>query len=155
VLPPLLNSVLWCQRRFPVSEPRLAGWSRRLVVEALDAWGLSPLAEDMRLCVSELATNAARYASGAVGIDVYYWPELGLAALEVTDDHPDPPSPQDSDDMDEHGRGLLIVQEHSSRGWTVRLVENDQGDVVGKAITAYFVLTDYGLHSAGPRSRPA
>ncbi|MFD4031545.1 ATP-binding protein [Streptomyces sp. NPDC058637] len=48
------------QRRFPRRKTSVRA-SRDLVVEVLAEWQLTPLIEDMRLCVSELATNALLY----------------------------------------------------------------------------------------------
>lgn len=45
-------------RRFFTARPESIGQARKFVRDALAGWGLHDRAEDIRLCVSELATNA-------------------------------------------------------------------------------------------------
>jgi anti-sigma regulatory factor (Ser/Thr protein kinase) len=115
-----------------------------MVVQALTNWKLEPLADDVQLCTSELVTNAARYARREVGLDLYYWPELAVVAVEVTDDNPDLPSLGQADAADEHGRGLRIVEVYSD-GWEARPLPDG-----GKAVFAVFGLPRHGVHTPGP-----
>ncbi|MBQ0988145.1 ATP-binding protein [Streptomyces sp. F63] len=91
--------------------PESVGAARRAVAETLRAWHLSPLADDVTLCVSELVGNAVEHAApragspgpgpgghppGAgghhgIGVTLRVWPEWLF--LEVSDGDPRPPVP--------------------------------------------------------------
>ena len=79
---------------------------RALVRAALRDWGLEPFLETAELMVSEIVTNAVRYARGDLDIQLARGETL---VLEVADDderlpHLTPIAPDD-----EHGRGLTLV----------------------------------------------
>jgi anti-sigma regulatory factor (Ser/Thr protein kinase) len=110
------------------STPRGARLARHLAAHQLHAWGVpygTDLSDALTLIVAELAANAV--AHGRVpGRDF----ELRLTRLaatvrvEVTDTHSGPPRPPAPGDvrpphpLDEHGRGLLLVDALADR-WEV------------------------------------
>lgn len=109
-----------------------------------------PLRQVARLLASELVSNAYRYATGPIGLDV-----LGSPArlrVEVTDSNPAPPRlvapvPDRSGDLG-GGRGLLLVDRLADR-WG----HHPNDPLPGKVV--WFELrtdADHGFDSpAGPR----
>ncbi|MFE1958962.1 ATP-binding protein [Streptomyces sp. NPDC059479] len=65
-------------------DPALVAGLRRALRGVLRDWGLSELAEDMELIVSELVGNAVRHASG-IGVGVLLVAQDDLVLLEVSD----------------------------------------------------------------------
>ncbi len=92
--------------------PASVGLARRSVEEALTAWGLDvseDLVTTMALLVSELVTNAVRYASGnAVELLTRRGP--GALWVEVGDADTRVPRLRHAAPEDEGGRGLALVQ---------------------------------------------
>ncbi|MEV0263677.1 SpoIIE family protein phosphatase [Streptomyces sp. NPDC050617] len=89
------------------TEPQEVGRARRLVGGQLRAWGLDEAVETAELLVSELVTNALRYAHA---------PRIGLRLVrsdallcEVTDDDQSLPALLTAGRDDEFGRGLHVV----------------------------------------------
>ncbi|MFF2852972.1 ATP-binding protein [Streptomyces sp. NPDC058001] len=86
---------------------------RRITVAHLRLWALSDaLAEDVRLVVSELVTNAVEHGKGTVSLRVRHTPSL--LRIEVTDESPAPAQLQSADGEDLSGRGLFLVAAVSS-----------------------------------------
>lgn len=84
----------------------------RLVTrERLTSSGLTCVADDATLIVSELITNAIVHSGGRqirLTLDV----SDGVLSIRVHDGVPGPrPTAQLPEDDDEHGRGLVLVQE--------------------------------------------
>lgn len=52
-------------QRFFDARPESIGQAREFAMDALAEWGLPHRAEDIRLCVSELATNALVHGTAA------------------------------------------------------------------------------------------
>ncbi|MGP4000947.1 ATP-binding protein [Streptomyces sp. 8N706] len=113
----------------PVSDDRSAEWSfpaepgsvrkaRSLVRSTLNEWGLNTVRDVTVLLVSELVTNALRYASGPIGVRIRRVRNDALL-VEVSDPLPDPPLARDAEPDDEGGRGLQLVA-HTSRRWGTR-----------------------------------
>lgn len=103
------------------STPASVGRARRIVEEALDRWGLDEsedLATTMALLVSELVTNAVRYAPGA-GVDLLVRRGPGALWVEVSDVDTRSPRLRHAAPTDEGGRGLALVQALST-GWGSR-----------------------------------
>ena len=76
---------------FP-AEPGAVRTARAVVREQLRGWSLDSLADVTALLVSELVTNALRYATGPIGVRlVRPTAPLGLLLVEVSDPLPDLP----------------------------------------------------------------
>ncbi|TXS36270.1 ATP-binding protein [Streptomyces sp. OR43] len=99
------------QRRFPRRRTSV-GASRDFVVDVLAEWRLTPLVDDIRLCVSELATNALLHGvPPGREFAVRLRANRDLVHLEVRDSgggHPEVKCPTAEDCT---GRGLLLVIE--------------------------------------------
>ncbi|MFF2406495.1 ATP-binding protein [Streptomyces sp. NPDC058092] len=99
------------QRRFPRRRTSV-GASRDFVVDVLIEWDLHPLIENIKLCVSELATNALLHGAPP-GREFCVGLLRGeeLVRLEVRDSGPGQPAVQRPDDDACSGRGLRLVSE--------------------------------------------
>jgi serine phosphatase RsbU (regulator of sigma subunit)/anti-sigma regulatory factor (Ser/Thr protein kinase) len=93
-----------------------AGRARSLIRRPLRKWGLTELQPTAELLVSELVTNAVRYAQGKIGLRLVL--EGGLVC-EVTDESAALPRLRHADDSDERGRGLQVVSQLAQR-WGAR-----------------------------------
>jgi serine phosphatase RsbU (regulator of sigma subunit)/anti-sigma regulatory factor (Ser/Thr protein kinase) len=98
------------------SELTSAHRARGLIKRPLKKWGLSDLLPAAELLVSELVTNAVRYAQGKVGLRLIL--EGGLVC-EVLDDSAALPRLRHPDEDDERGRGLQVVSQVAQR-WGAR-----------------------------------
>ncbi|MFE3147536.1 ATP-binding protein [Streptomyces sp. NPDC059218] len=99
------------QRRFPRRRTSV-GASRDFVVEVLTEWQLTPLIEDIRLCVSELATNALLHGVPPGREFAVHLRAAGdLVRLEVRDSGGGRPAIQHAEDDCCSGRGLFLVGE--------------------------------------------
>ncbi|WP_164496224.1 ATP-binding protein [Streptomyces sp. ADI95-16] len=89
---------------------------RRTVKQRLTYCGLSDLADNVLLVVSELITNAIRHNSRGTEISFLMVLRDELLLVIVTDGTPAARDPQQAREDAEHGRGLGIVdaiaQEH-------------------------------------------
>ncbi|GIH29396.1 ATP-binding protein [Acrocarpospora phusangensis] len=112
--------------------------ARDVTRSTLSDWGLSELSDDATLVVSELVTNAVRYALYPVDraadspitlMLVRLSPHVLLAVSDPSDEAPIPKEP---DFISENGRGLYIVETYSQAwGWDIL-------DAGGKAVWALF-----------------
>jgi serine/threonine-protein kinase RsbW len=102
-----------------------AGWVRRQLVDDLVRSGLSgPVVDDAALLVTELVTNAVRYARPLPGDVLRVGWDLvgGRLLLRVTDGGGgDSPHRQDAGPRDIRGRGLAIVAAVAARWGVDRL----------------------------------
>ncbi len=112
--------------------------ARDVTRTTLKGWGLPELGDDAALVVSELVTNAVRYASYSTRRYVEHPITLMLLRLSphvllaVSDPSDEVPTPKEPDFISEHGRGLYIVETYSNCwGW-------DALDDGGKAVWALF-----------------
>ncbi|MBP2708292.1 ATP-binding protein [Microbispora sp. RL4-1S] len=112
--------------------------ARNVTRSTLRDWGLPELSDDAALVVSELVTNAVRYAlCPTIRHDDHAITLLLLrlaphVLLAVSDPSDQAPSPAEPDYVSEHGRGLYIVETYSQAwGW-------DPLDEGGKAVWALF-----------------
>ncbi|MBX6383204.1 MAG: ATP-binding protein [Microbispora sp.] len=112
--------------------------ARDVTRRTLRRWGLSELSDDAALVVSELVTNAVRYAlcpagrSGRRPITLILLRVAPHVLLAVSDPSDQVPAPGRPDCISEHGRGLYIVETYSQAwGW-------DPLDEGGKAVWALF-----------------
>jgi serine phosphatase RsbU (regulator of sigma subunit)/anti-sigma regulatory factor (Ser/Thr protein kinase) len=90
--------------------------ARSLIRRPLKRWELTELVPVAELLVSELVTNAVRYAQGKIGLRLVL--EGGLV-IEVLDDSAALPRLRHPDDSDERGRGLQVVSQLAQR-WGAR-----------------------------------
>jgi len=114
------------------SVPASVPGARRFVTDGLAAWGLSALADDVALCLTELAANAALHSAGSFMSVTLSAREGGGVRVTVEDDGAVPaavvvpradfadPEPDARPLVDEPttGRGLAIVEVLASR-WGV------------------------------------
>ncbi|MFB7331164.1 SpoIIE family protein phosphatase [Streptomyces adustus] len=96
--------------------PEVVSQARKLAITQLTDWGMDDLADGTALIVSELVTNAVRYAEGAIELRLIRDQAL---ICEVTDDSSTAPHLRRADDSDEGGRGLYITAQLTDR-WGVR-----------------------------------
>ncbi|MGW1294255.1 SpoIIE family protein phosphatase [Streptomyces sp. NPDC002533] len=98
------------------AEPVSVGRARELATGQLEAWGLEELVFATQLVVSELVTNAVRYAGGPLGLRLIRDRTL---VCEVADTGHTSPHLRHSAEDDEGGRGLFIVAQLVQR-WGTR-----------------------------------
>lgn len=96
-------------QRFFASAPASVGLARDFADKSLLAWGLDALADDVRLCVSELATNAVVHANTHGRFLVRLAIDGRYLHLEVHDDHPRWPEVRYLTRNVTSGRGLHLV----------------------------------------------
>ncbi|GAA3054521.1 SpoIIE family protein phosphatase [Streptomyces glomeratus] len=103
-----------------VLEPEDAapGRARRLARRALARWGLEELTDSVELLVSEVVTNAVRYASRPVTLRLL---RTDVLRCEVGDDVPQLPRLRQARATDEGGRGLYLVNRLARRWGATRL----------------------------------
>ncbi|MFF0868252.1 ATP-binding protein [Nonomuraea sp. NPDC003560] len=109
--------------------------ARDVTRSTLRGWGLHELSDDAALVVSELVTNAVRYAMYAAGrreIELLLMRVSPHVLLAVADPSDEVPRRKEPDFISENGRGLYIVETYSQCwGW-------DPLDRGGKAVWALF-----------------
>lgn len=102
------------QRRLFPRSPRSVGAARAFAIGTLATWGIADRHEDIKLCVSELATNALLHGvpkgrefelSFFISTDEA---ELRVEVRDSGDGHPTPSTPTTDDCT---GRGLFLVRE--------------------------------------------
>jgi anti-sigma regulatory factor (Ser/Thr protein kinase) len=92
--------------------------ARMFVAAMLQIWGCEDPEQTAILLTSEIVTNAIRYASDSVGLEVSLLPE-GVLRVEATDDNPAPPTLRSPLAATEGGRGMLLV-DTLARRWGTR-----------------------------------
>jgi serine phosphatase RsbU (regulator of sigma subunit)/anti-sigma regulatory factor (Ser/Thr protein kinase) len=92
--------------------------ARRLVRESLARWQLTELEDSVELLVSEVVTNAVRYAERPVTVRLL---RTDVLRCEVGDDVPLLPRLRQAGPSDEGGRGLYLVQRLARRWGATRL----------------------------------
>ncbi|MCY0937648.1 ATP-binding protein [Streptomyces sp. H34-S4] len=131
------------QQRFPRARASVRA-ARQFVGDTLGEWGVSERRDDIRLCVSELATNAVLHGV-PLGRDFsvsLQWGD-GLVTIEVRDSGPGCPVVKQPDLDAWSGRGLWLVAELAD-GFQVR------DERVGKTVWAGFELAvASGCRTAG------
>ncbi|MEU9187836.1 SpoIIE family protein phosphatase [Streptomyces sp. NPDC048484] len=99
-------------------EDTAPGRARRLARKALSRWGLEELTDSLELLVSEVVTNAVRYASRPVTLRLL---RTDVLRCEVADDVPQLPRLRQARATDEGGRGLYLVNKLARRWGATRL----------------------------------
>ncbi|MER5462635.1 SpoIIE family protein phosphatase [Streptomyces sp. NPDC002668] len=99
-------------------EDAAPGRARRLARRALTRWGLEELSDSVELLVSEVVTNAVRYAERPVTLRLL---RTDVLRCEVGDDSPQLPRQRRARDTDEGGRGLFLVNRLARRWGATRL----------------------------------
>jgi anti-sigma regulatory factor (Ser/Thr protein kinase) len=99
------------------ADPVSVGAARALVHSMLKQWDLSELSDTTELLVSELVTNALRYASGQITVRLVLEHAL---VCEVLDDSAALPRLRHAGSDDETGRGLHVVGQFAKRWGTRR-----------------------------------
>ncbi|NUP17466.1 MAG: SpoIIE family protein phosphatase [Streptomyces sp.] len=113
-------------------DPAAVADARKTATRQLSEWGLAELAFTTELVVSELVTNAIRYAAGPIRLRLIR--ERALFC-EVYDGGATAPHLRHPRTTDEGGRGLLLVSQFTQQ-WGTRFVPE------GKIIWAEQSLTD-------------
>jgi anti-sigma regulatory factor (Ser/Thr protein kinase) len=107
-------------QRFFEARPESVRQARDFVSTTLSGWGRAERHDDIRLCVSELATNALVHGTVADhGFLVRLNAEDGVVRLEVHDSRRRRPEPRQSAATDLSGRGLVLVAALAD-GWGVQ-----------------------------------
>ncbi|MCB5170348.1 serine/threonine-protein phosphatase [Streptomyces bambusae] len=100
-------------------EETAPGRARRFARRALARWGLEEeLGDCLELLVSEVVTNAVRYAERPVTLRLL---RTDVLRCEVGDDSPQLPRQRRARDTDEGGRGLFLVNRLARRWGATRL----------------------------------
>lgn len=99
-------------------EDAAPGRARRLARSALARWGLEEMSDSVELLVSEVVTNAVRYASRPVTLRLL---RTDVLRCEVGDDVPQLPRLRQARATDEGGRGLYLVNRLARRWGATRL----------------------------------
>ncbi|MFD7921230.1 ATP-binding protein [Streptomyces sp. NPDC059740] len=100
------------------TDPEAVRAARHAVRATLTAWRLEDLVDVTVLLVSELVTNAQRYASAPIGVRLVR-ARGGVLRVEVSDPLPQAPQARRVSPEDEGGRGLWLVA-CSARRWGAR-----------------------------------
>jgi PAS domain S-box-containing protein len=98
------------------NDPAVVTNARSLTSRQLATWGLQELDFTTQLVVSELVTNAIRYATGPIQQRLIRDRTL---ICEVTDDSSTAPHLRNADPADEGGRGLYLIAQIAER-WGTR-----------------------------------
>lgn len=104
----MVPTIGWSHETILATEPISAALAREFVSLHLVAHYLVHLVEDLRLVVSELATNALAHAQTPFVVTLAS--ANGSVLLAIHDESPSAPVRSTPDVMDMGGRGLLIVQ---------------------------------------------
>jgi anti-sigma regulatory factor (Ser/Thr protein kinase) len=136
----------WSHETTLTAEPISAALAREFVRLHLVAHHLVHLVEDVRLVVSELATNAVAHAQTPFVVTLAS--ANGSIVLAIQDGSPSAPVRSRPDVTDMSGRGLMIV-ELLSQAW------GTSTDAHGfKSVWASFPMSDpRGPQGAGPAAR--
>jgi anti-sigma regulatory factor (Ser/Thr protein kinase) len=106
---------------FPATPSSVAA-ARRLVLDAVSAFGLGDLDDRAELLASELVTNAVRHAHGPVRVRASHR-RARTITVTVCDEASALPTLEHRERSDDRGRGLQIVDAISDR-WGVETREN-------------------------------
>lgn len=131
------NTATW---EFP-ADASVAAAARKAAAGQLAAWGLDEVSFTTELVVSELVTNAVRYAGGPIGLRLI---RENVLVCEVNDPSNTQPRLRRARWSDEGGRGLFLIAQLTTR-WGSRYTRS------GKTIWTEQPLTaDLGLLDLSP-----
>jgi serine phosphatase RsbU (regulator of sigma subunit)/anti-sigma regulatory factor (Ser/Thr protein kinase) len=99
-------------------QPQTAGRARRLIRQALLRWDLEDQVDAAELLVSEIVTNAVRYAERPITLRLL---RTDVLRCEVGDDAPLLPRMRHAAPEEEGGRGLYLVNRMAQRWGATRL----------------------------------
>ncbi|MEV1079038.1 SpoIIE family protein phosphatase [Streptomyces sp. NPDC050211] len=99
-------------------EEMAPGKARRLARRALARWDMEELTDSVELLVSEVVTNAVRYATRPITLRLL---RTDVLRCEVGDDVPQLPRLRQARHTDEGGRGLYLVNRLARRWGATRL----------------------------------
>jgi anti-sigma regulatory factor (Ser/Thr protein kinase) len=88
------------------SSPQLA---RAFLHSALHTWKLDGFGDVTELLVTELVANVVTHVGTSMTVRVHRWP--GRVRVEIEDPSPEIPVVRHPDAADEHGRGMLLVDQ--------------------------------------------
>lgn len=102
------------ERRNYARNEHAPGFARMYVRVRLAEWRLDHMSQAVQQIASELVTNSVRYSSGE---NVMIWLSRTDTSVivHVWDASPVPPVSREADELDEDGRGLMIVAAFASR----------------------------------------
>ncbi|MFJ5613022.1 SpoIIE family protein phosphatase [Streptomyces sp. NPDC093221] len=98
--------------------PQSPGRARRLIRQALHRWDLDDQSDAAELLVSEIVTNAVRYAERPITLRLLH---TDVLRCEVGDDALPLPQMRHAALDDENGRGLFLVNHQAQRWGATRL----------------------------------
>lgn len=90
---------------------------RAFLTKALTSWDCTTTADDARLLLSEILTNAVQHAQGPLGLHLCR--TATELTVEVSDHSPHLPQPRLAAEDEESGRGLILVRALADT-WGVR-----------------------------------
>ncbi|MGV9884003.1 ATP-binding protein [Streptomyces sp. NPDC003006] len=127
--------------------PASVAQARRFVLDALCDWKLGDRHDDLRVCVSELATNAVEHGDTPAGYEflVRLAYDNARLRLEVCDHGPGVPEARHATADDTNGRGLLLVAALADDWGTTAQ------DGRGKTVWAEFNVPSVSFPRATPR----
>jgi anti-sigma regulatory factor (Ser/Thr protein kinase) len=99
-------------------QAQTAGRARRLIRQALRRWDLEEQLDATELLVSEIVTNAVRYAERPITLRLL---RTDVLRCEVGDDAPLLPRMRHAAPEEEGGRGLYLVNRMAQRWGATRL----------------------------------
>ncbi|MFF3525607.1 SpoIIE family protein phosphatase [Streptomyces rubiginosohelvolus] len=115
--------------------------ARKAAAGQLAAWGLDELSFTTELVVSELVTNAVRYAGGPIGLRLIRGDAL---VCEVNDPSNTQPRLRRARWSDEGGRGLFLIAQLTTR-WGSRYTRSGKTIWTEQPLTAELGLPDLSL----------
>ncbi|MFJ9575320.1 SpoIIE family protein phosphatase [Streptomyces sp. NPDC101191] len=128
------NTATW---EFP-ADVSVAAAARKAAAGQLAAWGLDELSFTTELVVSELVTNAVRYAGGPIGLRLIRGDVL---VCEVNDPSNTQPRLRRARWSDEGGRGLFLIAQLTDR-WGSRYTRSGKTIWTEQSLTAGLGLLD-------------
>jgi len=134
--------------RKPAPEPASIAPSRAFALRTMHRWGEADRADDVAAVVSELLANALRHALPHAAGSVSPWPiRLGLlhvgshVVCAVADPGAGIPVLREPDQLEESGRGLLVVASLSDQWGYCPAPERQESE--GKVVWAAFAASSF------------